>query len=280
MAVLRNYVSQMNHDPSWLKLPVCPAGTFIARVVRIIDTTDVVRPTYNDPSQTEVRDETRFTFAFKHAGQVHLIQSGPMKISCHEQSSLMRILTAMSGSPPRLEEEYRDRVNSVCQITVTHAPGKNGQIYSRISSVAPVHVGLVAHAPGVEEGEQLYRYFEQQMRLGGTGATGNQRPLSVVAALEVGTPMQVHTPGSIPASQQAPRNEAQPQPNVRRTAKSNPPVVASSSPTRAGGSQEQDAPPPVNYVGPIPQQTSTPQPPPQPASGYTPNPDEPIDVGF
>jgi hypothetical protein len=124
---------------------LAPKGTYLATIVDIIDTFDVVRPTFEDPTKTEKVNLTTFVFGFKGKdGQLYLITSGnspisAMRISGNEKAKLYKFLTSLTGEPPKMGWDYAELKGTPAQITVTHKESKRtpGRMYAIISAQAP-----------------------------------------------------------------------------------------------------------------------------------------------
>ena len=124
---------------------LAPKGTYLATIVDIIDTFDVVRPTFEDPTVTEKVNLTTFVFGFKGKdGKLYLITSGnspisAMRISGNEKAKLYKFLTSLTGEPPKMGWDYAELKGTPAQITVAHKESKRtpGRMYAVISAQAP-----------------------------------------------------------------------------------------------------------------------------------------------
>lgn len=124
---------------------LAPKGTYLATIVDIIDSFDVVRPTFEDSTVTEKVNLTTFVFGFKGKdGKLYLITSGnspisAMRISGNEKAKLYKFLTSLTGEPPKMGWDYAELKGTPAQITVTHKESKRtpGRMYAVISAVAP-----------------------------------------------------------------------------------------------------------------------------------------------
>lgn len=89
------------------------------------------------------------------------IVSQQFNATLHEKGALRKFLQAMRGkafTPDELKEfESDDLLGTNAQISVIHAPGKNGGIYANISSVAP-------HNPKLGEPLEIRDYVRVQDR--------------------------------------------------------------------------------------------------------------------
>lgn len=125
---------------------LAPKGVFVATIVDIIDSFDVVRPTYEDPTVTEKINLTTFVFGYKAKdGKLYLVTTGnspmtAMKISGNDKSKLYKTLTQIVGEPPKMGWDYAELKGAGAQITVSHKESKRtaGKYYAVISSFAPL----------------------------------------------------------------------------------------------------------------------------------------------
>jgi len=151
MAILEAKVSAAN--TGWDVPEVCPAGTQVAICLEIKDVFDVTRGKYEDPTQTEVVDLTRFLFGVCAVdGQLYRVQTHELKISAHERAGLMKLLTSWTAKP--LSEligwDYCEMQGKTAQLIVIHRTSKLGRVYAAIETVTPLHPQLAAAAPTLE----------------------------------------------------------------------------------------------------------------------------------
>jgi hypothetical protein len=133
---------------------MAPRGTYLATIVDIVDTFDVVRAQFEDPSKTETVSLTTFVFGIKGKdGNLYLVTTGnspmtSMKISGNEKSKLYGFLTQLTGEPPKMGWDYAELKGSTAQITITHKESKRtaGRMYPVISAVAPAMDEAKPHA--------------------------------------------------------------------------------------------------------------------------------------
>lgn len=133
---------------------LAPKGTYLATIVDIIDSFDIVRPKFEDPSVTEKVNLTTFVFGIKGKdGKLYLVTTGnspmtAMKISGNEKSKLYGFLTQLTGEPPKMGEDYCLLKGTPAQITITHKESKRtaGRMYAVISAVAPAMDEAKPHA--------------------------------------------------------------------------------------------------------------------------------------
>ena len=70
--------------------PTAPSGAYIATCLDIQDQFGVERPKFENPSEMETLDVTRFLFGFKAAdGQIYKVQTYEMRISGNPKSNTM-----------------------------------------------------------------------------------------------------------------------------------------------------------------------------------------------
>ena len=138
----------------WDISEICPAGTQVAICIEIKDVFEVTRSKYDNPSETEVVDLTRFLFGIKAAdGCLYRVQTHEMKISSHEKSGLMKILTSWTAKPMAelMNWDYCEMQGELAQLTVIHKTSKMGKVYPAIEAVTPLHPQLAATAPTLED---------------------------------------------------------------------------------------------------------------------------------
>jgi hypothetical protein len=141
MAVLQEQMSKsVNPFIEQIKDDLAPAGTWIATIIDIRDQFGVVRPTFDNPSVTEVVDLTTFLFGFRdQAGQPQKFASKTMRISGNEKSNLFGFLKSALGSTPKYKK---------CLITIAHEAKRNGQgVFPTIAALCPVPAGMAAGVP-------------------------------------------------------------------------------------------------------------------------------------
>lgn len=126
--------------------PLSPAGTFIATCLGIADQFGVERPTFNDPTKTEVQDVTRFLFGFRaEDGRPYKVQTYEFRISGSPKSNLVKFLTAWLGRAPTMGWDYCELVGAGAMITVAHKPSRDGsKTYANLVGIAPVIAQLKA----------------------------------------------------------------------------------------------------------------------------------------
>ncbi len=154
MAVLQEQTSKsVNPFMEQIKEDLAPAGTWVATIIDIRDQFGVVRPTYDNPSVTEVVDLTTFLFGFRDLnGQPHKIASKTMRISGHEKSSLFGFLMSALGTAPKYGWDYCEMKGRKCLITVAHEAKRSGQgVYPTIATLCPVPAGMVLPPAGVTQ---------------------------------------------------------------------------------------------------------------------------------
>lgn len=124
---------------------LAPKGTYLATIVDIIDSFDVVRPTFEDPTVTEKVNLTTFVFGFKGKdGKLYLVTTGnspisAMKISGNEKAKLYGFLSQLTGEPPKMGWDYATLKGSPALITVAHKESKRtaGKFYPVVAAAMP-----------------------------------------------------------------------------------------------------------------------------------------------
>lgn len=120
--------------------PLAPAGTYVATCIGVFDQFGVSRPSFDNPSQTELQDVTRFIFGFRHTdGRIYYVESFEFKISGSPRSNLFKFLTGWLGHPPKMGWDYSELIGSGALVSVTHRQNReNTRTYATIASIAPV----------------------------------------------------------------------------------------------------------------------------------------------
>ena len=131
---------------------LAPAGQHLAVCVAVKDSQGVERPTYENPAVLETVDLTRFLFGTVVNGAPMLIQTSEMKISGHEKSKLVAVLTGWLGRPPLMDGtwDYCTMEGQGATLTVVQKTSQKGRIYADVQSVAPVMEQLAGQVPPVE----------------------------------------------------------------------------------------------------------------------------------
>jgi excinuclease UvrABC ATPase subunit len=104
----------------------------------------IQRPSYEDPSVIETLDVCRFLFGTQD-GQ--MVQTGEMKISAHEKSKLVGVLTSWLGSNPGAGFDTESLRGKGCMINIIQKTSQKGTVYSDITSISPVMQGMEAQVP-------------------------------------------------------------------------------------------------------------------------------------
>ena len=133
---------------------LAPAGAFPARLVDVMETFGVERPTFDDPSKTEVKDVTTLLFAIRDdEGKVHLVQTWEMTLSANEKSALIKLLQSWKGEAPPVDGtyDYCTEIGNVAQVTVAHKTSRKGTTYACVAGVAPLMAAAADQAPKLEE---------------------------------------------------------------------------------------------------------------------------------
>ena len=150
MAIIEKQVSIEGALTGWDITDVCPAGTYVGVCLEVKDTFDVTRPKFEDPSQTEVVNLTRFLFGVQGAdGIFYKIQTHDLKISGHEKSALMGILTAWTAKPINMLEgwDYCEMAGEPAMITVIQKTSQKGRVYATVGSVVAPPPQMAGQAP-------------------------------------------------------------------------------------------------------------------------------------
>ena len=133
-----------------------PAGAFPARLVDVMETFGVERPSFDDPLTMEVKDVTRLLFAVRDdEGKVHLVQTFEMTLSANEKSALIKLLQSWKGEAPPVDGtyDYCTEIGNVAQVTVAHKTSRKGVTYAFVAGVAPLMAAAADKAPALEEVE-------------------------------------------------------------------------------------------------------------------------------
>jgi len=150
MAIIEQQVSIEGSLTGWDITDVCPAGTYVGVCLEVKDTFDVTRPKYEDPSQTEVVNLTRFLFGVQGAdGIFYKIQTHDLKISGHEKSALMGLLTAWKAKPvdQLVGWDYCEMAGEPAMITVIQKTSQKGRVYATAQNVVAPPPQMADQAP-------------------------------------------------------------------------------------------------------------------------------------
>ena len=154
MAIIEQPTSSGGTVTGWNIETVCPAGTHVGVCLQIKDTFDVSRPKYEDPSVTEIVNLTRFLFGVKVEGDVdHMVQTHDLKISGHEKSALMGLLTSWTAKSvdQLVGWDYCEMQGQPALLTIIHKTSQKGRVYASIQGVTAIPPQLSAAAPKAEE---------------------------------------------------------------------------------------------------------------------------------
>jgi len=143
MAILQQSSNGNGPISGWPIEPI-NAGQYLAVCLDVKDSLGIQRPSYEDPSIIETLDVCRFLFGTQD-GQ--MVQTGEMKISAHEKSKLVGVLTSWLGSNPGAGFETESRRGKGCMINIIQKTSQKGTVYSDITSITPVMAGMEAQVP-------------------------------------------------------------------------------------------------------------------------------------
>ena len=143
MAILQQSTSGEGPITGWPLQPI-NAGQYLAVCLDVKDSFGIQRPAYEDPTRIETLDVCRFLFGTQD-GQI--IQTGEMKISAHEKSKLVGVLTSWLGSNPGAGFDTESLRGKGAMINVVQKTSQKGRTYSDITSVTPVMAGMEAQVP-------------------------------------------------------------------------------------------------------------------------------------
>ena len=143
MAILQQ---SSNGDVPITGWPLQPinAVQYLAVCLDVKDSFGIQRPAYEDPTRIETLDVCRFLFGTQD-GQ--MVQTGEMKISAHEKSKLVGILTSWLGSNPGAGFDTETLRGKGCMINIIQKTSQKGTVYSDITSITPVMQGMEAQVP-------------------------------------------------------------------------------------------------------------------------------------
>lgn len=254
-----------------------PAGTFCGVILDIIDLFQVQRPKFENPSEKETLDVTRFLFGFQgQDGRLYKIQTREMRISGNAKSKLFQFLTGLLGHPPKYGWDYCELRGHPAMLTVMHQQGRKDptKTYAGIASVAPLPHQLQSAAPPVA----AFNYVRdpQQGTQDSTPAPAQlQQFAPSAAAAQTAYPHNGHTPQQPqPAPYQYPLHVPQGSPQQPTATPPQPQQQPPTPPTPAQQPQQaqQSATPPTPAL---------PQQPQQPPTGlWNPETDDPNEVPF
>jgi hypothetical protein len=143
MAILQQSSNGNGPISGWPIEPI-NAGQYLAVCLDVKDSFGIQRPSYEDPSVIETLDVCRFLFGTQD-GQ--MVQTGEMKISAHEKSKLVGVLTSWLGSNPGAGFDTESLRGKGCMINIIQKTSQKGTVYSDITSITPVMAGMEAQVP-------------------------------------------------------------------------------------------------------------------------------------
>ena len=143
MAILQQSSNGEGPITGWPLQPI-NAGQYLAVCLDVKDSFGIQRPAYEDPTRIETLDVCRFLFGTQD-GQ--MVQTGEMKISAHEKSKLVGVLTSWLGSNPGAGFDTETLRGKGCMINVVQKTSQKGTVYCDITSITPVMAGMEAQVP-------------------------------------------------------------------------------------------------------------------------------------
>ena len=143
MAILQQSSNGDGPITGWPLQPI-NAGQYLAVCLDVKDSFGIQRPAYEDPTRIETLDVCRFLFGTQD-GQ--MVQTGEMKISAHEKSKLVGVLTSWLGSNPGAGFDTETLRGKGCMINIIQKTSQKGTVYSDITSITPVMQGMEAQVP-------------------------------------------------------------------------------------------------------------------------------------
>jgi len=143
MAILQQSSNGDGPITGW-SLEPCRPGQYLAVCLDVKDSFGIQRPAYEDPTRIETLDVCRFLFGTQD-GQ--MVQTGEMKISAHEKSKLVGVLTSWLGSNPGAGFDTESLRGKGAMINIVEKTSMKGRTYSDITSVTPVMAGMEAQVP-------------------------------------------------------------------------------------------------------------------------------------
>ncbi len=143
MAILQQSTNGNGPISGWPIEPI-NAGQYLAICLDVKDSLGIQRPSYDDASIIETLDVCRFLFGTQD-GQ--MVQTGEMKISAHEKSKLVGVLTSWLGSNPGAGFDTESLRGKGCMINIIQKTSQKGTVYSDITSITPVMAGMEAQVP-------------------------------------------------------------------------------------------------------------------------------------
>ena len=144
MAILQQSMSGGEGPISGWDIQPCRPGQYLAICLDVKDTFGVQRPKYDNPAEIETLDVCRFLFGTQD-GQ--LVQTGEMKISAHEKSKLVGVLTSWTGQAQGAGFDTETLKGKGCMINVVEKTSQKGRKYADITSITPVMTGMEAQIP-------------------------------------------------------------------------------------------------------------------------------------
>jgi hypothetical protein len=119
---------------------LAPQGTFVATCLGVQDQFGVERPKFENPTEKETLDVTRFLFGFRgQDGRTYRVQTHEFRISGSPKSNLLKFLTAWLGHPPKYGWDYCELKGAGAIVTVGHKPSRDGtRTFANIVGISPV----------------------------------------------------------------------------------------------------------------------------------------------
>jgi hypothetical protein len=192
MAILQQSSNGDGPITGWPLQPI-NAGQYLAVCLDVKDSFGIQRPAYEDPTRIETLDVCRFLFGTQD-GQ--MVQTGEMKLSSHEKSKLVGVLTSWLGSNPGAGFDTESLRGKGCMINIVQKTSQKGTVYSDITSITPVMAGMEAQVPQ-----------PSQFNIPG----GASAPAQVTTQVTVEQPQAVApAPAPAPVAQPQPAPVAQP----------------------------------------------------------------------
>ena len=143
MAILQQTTSGEGPITGW-PLELARPGQYLAVCLDVKDSLGIQRPAYEDPTRIEKLNVCRFLFGTQD-GQ--MVQTGEMKISAHEKSKLVGVITSWLGSNPGAGFDTETLRGKGCMINVVQKTSQKHTVYCDITSITPVMQGMEAQVP-------------------------------------------------------------------------------------------------------------------------------------
>lgn len=127
---------------------LCPAGTYPAVLVDVIDLGEVEQPVYGKPGEMKKEHQAKFAFQIAErmsTGKPYLFTTWGMKVSLHEKAKMRKLLEALNGKAFNEGEEIDADafIGCNCLLNVIHKKSADGmKVYANIGGILAAMKGV------------------------------------------------------------------------------------------------------------------------------------------